>query len=343
MMPDGTLRRTAPGRLLELLFLLPWLSVVALLLVQALTPHLVARYSLYPLLLGVVVVGLPHGALDHLVPTRLGFAWAQKPLGVSLYLLGYVATAALFFGLWLWQPRLAFVAFLAASVWHWGQGDLRFLELFLGRRRPSRWGALVTLLVRGSFPILIPVVVFPETAERLYAHMVAGLGLGASALELGHAPLRTSLALGMLALSVLYLHNAVRAAPSSRVLAVDLLELALLVLLFTSVEAYLAVGTYFILWHSLRHLARLLVLREQDRRQLARGRWLRPVGSLCLALTPITSAALGLLTGLYLWGAENVSSLEGFVALYLVLISSLTVPHMLVVALMDAKPETVEG
>jgi hypothetical protein len=56
-------------------------------------------------------------------------------------------------------------------------------------------------------------------------------------------------------------------------------------------------------------------------------------------LTPITLAAIVLLLALYLATRENVVTTEGFVALYLVWISALTMPHLVVVALMDHAPK----
>jgi beta-carotene 15,15'-dioxygenase len=107
-----------------------WLAVCSLCLLHVVFPHILEQYALYALVVGIVFLGLPHGALDHLVPLRMGFAWGKNPLGISLYLLAYMAIAALYFGLWLWQPLLAFIGFLLATVFHWGQGDVRFLEIF---------------------------------------------------------------------------------------------------------------------------------------------------------------------------------------------------------------------
>lgn len=111
----------------------------------------------------MVLLGLPHGALDHLVPARLGLPWARTPFWAGLYLLAYVAFAALYLGLWLLVPQVAFTGFLLITVWHWGQGDQRFLEIFLGRLRPTRWGAWVTVLVRGGLPIVSPVVAMMDS------------------------------------------------------------------------------------------------------------------------------------------------------------------------------------
>ena len=331
---------TAEARLAPFLVAVPACSVLLTLSVQLAAPGLTERYALYPLLLGIILLGLPHGALDHLVPARLGLVWGRRPLGVALYLLAYVTVAALYLGLWLWHPLVAFGGFLAATVWHWGQGDQRFLEIFLKRQRPTRWGAWVTLWVRGSLPIVLPLLAFPETAESLFHHAAAGLGLPAMTPSLS-APLFVTLtfllALGLSA----YVLNAVRAAPNRRVLALDGAEILLLILLFTLVPAYMSVGVYFIFWHSLRHLGRLLILRPQDAAQVARGRLRSPVKRLTIDLLPITFAALSLLTGFYLFNAARVTSLEGFVALYLILISALTKPHLVVVAMMDLEPKRV--
>jgi hypothetical protein len=47
--------------------------------------------------------------------------------------------------------------------------------------------------------------------------------------------------------------------------------------------------------------------------------------------------ALALLAGLYLLTPGSVQGLTGFLALYLVLISVLTLPHVVIVGLMDLR------
>lgn len=92
-------RALAAARLTPHLLGGAWAAVLAVLALYLLSPDAARSYALYPLLFGIVVLGLPHGALDHLVPARLGLAWARRPLPLALYLLGYAALAALYFGL----------------------------------------------------------------------------------------------------------------------------------------------------------------------------------------------------------------------------------------------------
>lgn len=314
---------------------IPWAAALTALAAAVVSPNIVQTYALYPLLLGTVVLGLPHGALDHLLPARLNLSWGLKPLAVGGYLAVYVALAGAFFALWLLAPRAAFSCFLLLTVAHWGHGDLRFTELFWGRLDPTPWGTWTTALVRGALPIAVPVLAFPATAESLYHYAAVGLGVMPTTVELASPWLRGPL-LGLLAVALIaYVLSAVRAAPSRVVVAMDLFELGLLISLFTVVPAYFAVGVYFIFWHSFRHLARLLIVDPEDARSVARGNWGRPLRRLTLDALPITAVALVTLGGLYLFGAARVVTLEGFIALYLVLISALTLPHAVVVALMD--------
>lgn len=316
----------------------PWLAVLGLCMAQLWFPKQLQAYGLYSFVVGILVLGLPHGALDHLVPTRMGFAWAKTPLGIGLYLLVYILIAGLYFGLWLISPLLAFVGFLLATVLHWGQGDVRFLEIFLGRSRPNPLGTLVSVLLRGSLPIVLPVLAFPHTAESLYYHAAKGLGLQAAPLDLAAQAVSGPLMVYMALLFGAYLFNAIQAAKNRQMLAVDLLELILLSLLFCTVPAYMSVGIYFIAWHSLRHLARLIVLRPEHPELLQTGQWKGPVTRLALELLPITFCAVAMLLGLYFWKAQYATGLETLVALYLVMISALTKPHLLLVALMDYAP-----
>lgn len=321
---------THGASLLVALLLLSWAAGVAVIALQLFAPSLTTTYALYPLLLSTVVLGLPHGALDHLLPVRLKLSWGRHPLWLSVYLLVYLALAGLYFGLWLLSPAVAFAGFLLMTIFHWGQGDLRFMELFLGRSRPTRIGTWLTLIVRGGLPIVLPVLAFPETAESLFYYAALGLGLERTVLNLSSVWLVISLALGLGFASLGYLVNAVRAAPTRLVLVVDILELVLLTTLFTLVPAYLAIGVYFTFWHSPRHLARLLLLGTRTAEPLPRQ--IRRLGRDVL---PLTLVALALLGGLYIFNAARVETLEGFVALYLVLISSLTLPHTVVVTLLD--------
>ena len=83
MQPKNIAERPASAeeRLAPSLILLPNAVVLFILGLQLAAPSFVESHALYPLLAGIVLLGLPHGALDHLIPARLGLAWGRKTVG----------------------------------------------------------------------------------------------------------------------------------------------------------------------------------------------------------------------------------------------------------------------
>ena len=311
-------------------------ATLAVLSWYALATETAERAAFVPLLIGMFFLGLPHGALDHRVPARMGVEWGRRPASLALFLGGYVGLAAAYLWLWTIAPVVAFVGFLVATVVHWGQGDIDFLERFLGRRRAGIGGHLAAVLLRGALPVTIPVLVQPEVAEGLLTAAVSAIGATvAGGLDLSAPAVRWGLSAPVLALAGAYLAGLRHAWPGRRGRAVDVGEVLLLVVLFAWVPAYLAIGTYFLAWHSLRHLARLLLLRDEERRAVAGGNLRGPVLRLARDLTPITLIALAFLVALTAWAGPRIEGLGGFVALYLVWISALTMPHLALVAWMD--------
>ncbi|MGY2893934.1 Brp/Blh family beta-carotene 15,15'-dioxygenase [Deinococcus sp. UYEF24] len=325
-----------------LLIVVPWVSLLVLLAGWLLAPATLEHLTYLPLLVSTVLFGIPHGALDHLVPGRLGWAWSRRPGLLWLYVLGYAVLAAATLWLWHLAPDVVFWGFLLVSLLHWGQGDLHYLETVQGRRRAGPWSAPLTLLTRGSLPILLPLLVFPEWFARLAAgvHQVFGLPTISGPLLTG--PQTGALSAGLVVLLLAYVADTLI---SSRDPLQELGETGLLLAVFAVVPAPLSIGIYFSLWHAWRHLGRLLELpvgwedigRESVGPEASSGRktGTARVLRLALALLPITLIALSLLAALYFWAAPRVQNTETFAALYLALIAALTLPHALLVAVMD--------
>jgi beta-carotene 15,15'-dioxygenase len=302
----------------------------------AIAPEAAMAAAFLPLLLGMVFVGLPHGALDHLVPERMGAAWGRRPVAMSLFLGGYAGLAFAYLALWAAAPEVAFVGFLVATVVHWGQGDVDFLERFLGRRRVGTFAHLAAVVLRGALPVAIPVLAQTEAAEGLLVAAADAFGgTVGGGIALSAPVVRWGLGVLLLASGLAYVAGLRRAWSGWGGRAFDVGEVALLAALFAWVPAYLAIGVYFLAWHALRHLARLLLLRDRDVTAIAGGDLWGPVARLARDLTPITGLALIFLAALGAWSGARIEGVGGFVALYLVWISALTMPHLAVVAWMD--------
>jgi lycopene beta-cyclase len=70
------------------------------------------------LITGLITVGIPHGAVDHLIETG---KWDSKK--VPRFILTYLLKAAAMAFLWYLFPELAIIIFLVYSSWHFGQAD----------------------------------------------------------------------------------------------------------------------------------------------------------------------------------------------------------------------------
>jgi Brp/Blh family beta-carotene 15,15'-monooxygenase len=204
-----------------------------------------------------LVAGLPHGAVDHLVPRWWlgpGAPWMLFVVG------GYAATAIasyLAFRAW---PVAAVALFLAVSAWHFGSGETGFADLRAGRAvagRPLRAAGHVLAV------LALPVLLHPDGVLPLLRVVVdAPVDLTPGA--------RTAVAV---AASVAFVVVAVVVATDlSRGRRAEAADLGLLVLLAVLVHPLAALGVYFGAWHSVRHLARTLVDDPGNARLLADGR-----------------------------------------------------------------------
>lgn len=95
------------------------------------------------LLTGLVMVGIPHGAVDHLLETGT-IDLKKTPVFIAKYLIWM----ALMAGIWMIFPKLALLSFMAHSAWHFGEADgkkWRFSPLL-----SLLWGSSVLLYILGT-------------------------------------------------------------------------------------------------------------------------------------------------------------------------------------------------
>lgn len=293
-----------------------------------------------PFAASLVFFGLPHGAVDHLVPSRLSgrVATAYTVLTVAAL---YLVLSGLYLALWFAVPQAAFCLFIALTALHWGAGDLHALLAF----GPAGWGNVglatraLVLLSRGGIPMIVPLLAFPgvyrgvaEDAVGLFAADAGGLAFAFS--PAFRATAGTAL-LGVVLLSVL--SGARELREHRRLLFPYAGETLLLTLYFALVPPVLAVGLYFCFWHATRHIARLALLDGGAAVALGAGRVVPAGLRFARDAAPLTAAALLLLVGLFFGVPGSAEGAGPLLALYLVLVSSLTLPHAAVVSYMDLR------
>lgn len=305
-------------------------------------PDLPAWIVFAPLVVSVLVFGLPHGALDHLVPARL--AGRRAGIGsISVVACLYVVLGAGVLLLWNIAPFVAFSAFIALTWFHWGQGDL-WVDLaahHVGRLRGWILQA-GTIIVRGGIPLLLPLLFHPDAYEKVRAgtiELFAEPATAGNSWALGpNVRLTIGLAFGTLMfLMALATWRAARTYGHRAAWAQDQAEIALLGLFFALGPPILTVGIYFCLWHALRHIVRLELLDPDGAVFLSQGKVIEAARRFAVQAAPITAIALVVLAVAYVYLPTATGSAEGQLGPYLVLISALTVPHIAIVTLMDRR------
>jgi len=314
-----------------------WVALVAVGAASLALGTIPRQYQYAPLIVSVVLLGLPHGAVDHLLaPRQRGERLTARWLGVVgvVYLLLGGAYALV----WFLFPVAAFVGFILLTWFHWGQGELYPLLEFVGAAHLQAPGQrALTVLVRGGAPMLVPLVAFPGEYEFVATTLVGLFDAGAAD-TLGplfepRARLFVAGVYGLLVVATLVL-GYVR-ANERRPWLVDAGEVCLLTAFFLAVPPILAIGVYFPFWHSLRHVSRTVLLDRESIRALERGRLLSAARRFVRDAAPMTAGALLLLAGLYIAVPASPAGTADLVALYLVLIAVLTLPHVAIVTWLD--------
>ena len=330
----GARQRLARVTLLPAWLLIGVLTVVSLVGLSVPIPF---RYGV--LLVTLVVLGLPHGAVDHLSVAR---ALDVSPTlrFLASFSIVYLAIGAAYAVVWFLAPGVAFLFFIALTWFHWGQGDLYTMStLFGGQSSRGRGLAALSILVRGGLPMLVPLLAFPERYAAVARTVVS---LFDPTRADWFAPLFTTdvrLALGVAfgACTALTLVVGARAEMSRRAWRLDVGETLLLWLFFATVPPVLAIGVYFAVWHSLRHVARLVELDDIALAALDRGAVRQAGRRFARDAIPATVGALLLFGGLALAVPATPADLQAVGGLYLVLLAVLTLPHVVVVSGLDVR------
>ncbi|MFT4890927.1 MAG: Brp/Blh family beta-carotene 15,15'-monooxygenase [Halobacteriales archaeon] len=309
-------------------------GVVAAVFVAGVTVPVRMRYGV--LLASAVVFGVPHGALDHLVPGRLRHGGVDRRSVAAVVGLYAVLGVAYVLG-WFVAPVVAFGAFILLTWVHWGQGDLHaLLALADADHLPTRGHRAATAAVRGGLPMLVPLVAFPDRYRAVATAVIGAFGSEPTELAALFAPTtRAAVGLGLAAVAVATLGLGFFRGNARRGWAIDAGETGVLAAYFAVVPPVLAIGLYFTVWHSLRHVARLAVADPESAAELRAGRIGRPVARFARDAAPATVGALALFAPLWWLVPGTPDGLPAYAGLYLVLIAVLTLPHVVLVAWMD--------
>lgn len=258
----------------------------------------------------VFIVGIPHGAIDHIMASELyslNQTWKDHLLFYSSYLLIMLLVGLL----WILFPSAGMILFLAISIYHFGQADM---EEFL----QSAQYAWIDYLNRGVMIIGLiifsdPSVTYPIIADAIQVD---------SELFSVWMPDAT---LSVFTLIIVYAIISVIGIYTSKIDPVIyyIIDSILLITLLLITGPLIGFALYFALWHSAGHIT------EMKEYFLSKGKTLTTIGFYIKALPFTLISILGLALLVFI----NIQfKLESqFLTLMFILISVLTLPHMFIV------------
>lgn len=263
-----------------------------------------------------LLIGLPHGSIDHVLTARL------TSLSAPAAALGYgVIAVAAWVALQVLGP-LAMGAVLALSLLHFALGEWEVTHAITGWTPPGPIAAAVALAGTGA--LLLPLARVGDPLRDVADAVQPGLGA-----LLAEADVRVAVAAVWAAAAGIAAVAAVRARRWEVVADLAVIGAAGLLL-----PPLLAFGLWFGWWHGLRHLGRLLTLEPGSAAHLAAGdrrRAVRRLAAVAAWPTVAAAAAAAALVAVTLTSSDPREALgRGLVVLL-----ALTVPHMVVVLGLD--------
>ena len=267
-----------------------------------------------------LLVGVPHGAIDHLLAARI-FAGHSLLTVVAVY-------AGLAVAVWAvlrWAGPASLLVVVALSAVHFGLGELEVARALTGWRPAPVVAAGV--VAAGCGALVLPIVRSGAQLQTVAMSVSPDL-----ARAIGNAPFHVVLALLWLVAAVVAITAALRSGYTA--VALDVALIGFLGLLAPPLVAF---AVWFGGWHALRHNARLMTVEPGCAELLADGRRRDAALRLGRLAALPSAAALSVLAGL-IWFTATANDPSTAVAEVLRVLLALTVPHMVVVFWLDHIP-----
>ena len=293
------------------------ISVILAILASLLFSDLLGVASMgWQVVIAVVAlaIGIPHGALDHLVTLP-----KAQPKKMALFIVIYVAVAIVAVIGILKFNIVGFILVLFMSAVHFGIGDGAFINEIDKRQDSSqklnRW---FYIPAAGFTPVFIPLVNSASTQALASVNpALINWHKGFDSEILFIVSSFTAVAIVVMGFTKRYR---------------EALDLTLLLLLAHLAPPLIAFAVYFGCWHAMRHTARLTLSLPKSIENLTQG-MLRKAFS--QAVIPGLPALIGtfVVAGLLTLSGQDFT--DEFFWMALVVVWALTVPHMAVTAKLD--------
>ena len=191
---------------------------------------------------GIVMIGLPHGALDGAVAMHIGLV--KKLSNLIKFMLAYISLAVFVVIVWMFFPTFSLIAFLGISLLHFGYGDAKNGEGITKFAEAVAHGGLVIVGIsqfhRGEVDEIFYYLIKQDTSTIWLAMNIASIGVIAA-----------------IATCLLQTSKDIKWSSTT-------LELLLVGVVIAIAPPLLGFSIYFCLIHSARHFSRIYRMIKQN-------------------------------------------------------------------------------
>lgn len=303
------------------LFLKLSLSLTLLfILFSLLFPDSSERLAPWIVVTSVFLIGIPHGAIDHVVSSEL-FGTGRSLKGHLIFYGSYLIIMLILGLIWIFTPVFGMIIFLLISIYHFGQADME--DFLIAKKMKS-----IGYIIRGFF--VIGLIVFSAT-DVTYPILSSAMNISSDQFDSMMPPQNISLIIILFVYTIFTLKSFLMKEITN--VKIFIIESTALILLFLISGPLIGFALYFAVWHSSGHIVELQQFFKSKDRPLTLFQFYK-------LATPFTLISiLGLIFLLYIQNVFQVE--EQFLTLMFILISVLTLPHMLLVDRMYSEKKSL--
>ena len=273
--------------------------------------------SLVVALVLIVLIGIPHGANDHLLFFNLiNKSVDEKNEKSTVFFSSYIGLILLYVCCWYLFPTFSLGLFILISIYHFGQSNVYISPI------ESKFVKLISIFLSGSFVLLTPIFAHIETALPVIQTLTKNPDFLVISEKLGN---KLAISTGMLMIIhwvILMLSKHINFKDG----LLEILNVFLLFGLFYYSPLWIGFAIYFTLWHAIPSIEDQINFFKTTRENYNLRKYIREIFPFSLI------ALLGLFLA-FQFSGDYISVNQGL-ALLFSFIAVITLPHMIMMDLL---------
>ncbi len=260
----------------------------------------------------ILLTGIPHGALDHLIQKATDNQH-NRVYDFKGFMLKYLLIMGLYGASWYFFSGISFIVFLVISAWHFGETDLENVP-----QNAQIWS--FTRLIYGFYILAFILLTHVQEVSPIIGHMIESQSKTMQIWEFIQRNVKQILYLLGLSLSTIFI-----VAQSEHFINFDkirLLRLILILILSVYLPLLPAFALYFGGWHALCAFDTIHGYLQKDYPTLT-------FKSVYLKALPFTIIALIFLS-FFLWYCQHYTVAYNPFPILFIFISLITLPHLII-------------